>query len=365
MELQEFIGIVQQSIKTGRFTNEAAVSQGIVVPILRMLGWPDYDTQVVCPQFALDGKRVDYALCHPAGKPKIFIEVKQVGQGVGADKQLFEYAFHTGVPMAVLTDGQEWNFYLPAGEGAYQERRVYKLDFLERENNEIVQRLNRYLSYQAVRSGEAKEYAIKDYTDNSKRRQQKDALPKAWIQIIKERDELLLELLSEKVADICGMPPEQKLVVDFLENDLKVVSREIPQAFTQPPIIPQINFRTMRPKKGSQKKSFGFILKGKEYPARNANEVMINALEILWENDKTFLDRFAARKHGRKRRYIALKKEELYPDRPDLCNNASHHLKSGWWVGTNYSDQNKEIILQMACEVAGLKYGKDLIVTMG
>jgi len=58
----------------------------------------------------------------------ILIEVKQVGQSKGADRQLFEYAFHKGVPMAILTDGQEWNFFLPTEQGDYSERQLYKLD---------------------------------------------------------------------------------------------------------------------------------------------------------------------------------------------------------------------------------------------
>lgn len=52
-----------------------------------------------------------------------------------------------GIPMAVLTDGQQWSFFLPAEEGAYNEQQVYKLDLLERERLESVSRLNRYLAY--------------------------------------------------------------------------------------------------------------------------------------------------------------------------------------------------------------------------
>jgi len=54
----------------------------------------------------------------------VFIEVKQVGQSDGGERQLFEYAFHRGVPMAILTDGQEWHFFLPAKQGDYGDRRV-------------------------------------------------------------------------------------------------------------------------------------------------------------------------------------------------------------------------------------------------
>jgi predicted type IV restriction endonuclease len=123
---------IRAGIKAGRFVNEATVSQGIVQRLLNALGWPVYDTEVVAPEYSLGTRRADYALCHPPREPVILIEVKQVGQSKGADRQLFEYAFHRGVPMAILTDGQEWNFFLPTEQGDYSERRLYKLDILER-----------------------------------------------------------------------------------------------------------------------------------------------------------------------------------------------------------------------------------------
>ena len=35
-------------------------------------------------------------------------------------------------PFVVLTDGETWSFYLPAEQGSYEDRRVYKLDLFER-----------------------------------------------------------------------------------------------------------------------------------------------------------------------------------------------------------------------------------------
>ena len=70
-------------------------------------------------------------------KTAVFIEVKRVGGIKGGDRQLFEYAFHEGVPMALLTDGQEWHFYLPLEQGSYQDRRLYKLDMINRPVEEI------------------------------------------------------------------------------------------------------------------------------------------------------------------------------------------------------------------------------------
>jgi len=68
---------IRDAIKVGRFTNEAAVCQGIVLRLLHALSWPTYDTQIVSPEYSVEGRRVDFALCHPAGKLTVFIELKK------------------------------------------------------------------------------------------------------------------------------------------------------------------------------------------------------------------------------------------------------------------------------------------------
>ena len=105
MSLREMLSQIQDDLRRGRFTSAAAVSQGVVLPLLHKLAWPVFDTHVVWPEFPIPDGRVDFALWHPRDRPVIFLEVKRVGQAEGADRQLFEYAFHQGVPMAVLTDG--------------------------------------------------------------------------------------------------------------------------------------------------------------------------------------------------------------------------------------------------------------------
>jgi predicted type IV restriction endonuclease len=115
--IKNFIEKAQALLRQGVLTSEAAVSQGILLPALHELGWPVFDTSVVVPQYSVEGRRVDFALCHPPNRPAVFVEVKKTGFSEGADRQLFEYAFHIGVPMAILTDGQEWSFYLPGEQG--------------------------------------------------------------------------------------------------------------------------------------------------------------------------------------------------------------------------------------------------------
>lgn len=41
-------------LRQGRFQNEQAVSQGIVLPILRELSWDIFDTTLVWPKFQTD-----------------------------------------------------------------------------------------------------------------------------------------------------------------------------------------------------------------------------------------------------------------------------------------------------------------------
>lgn len=360
MTLEQHIEEIRAGIKAGRFSNEASVSQGIVLRLLHALSWPSYDTQIVCPEYSLGGRRVDYALCHPPGKPIAFIEVKQIGQSEGAERQLFEYAFHVGVPLAILTDGQEWNFFLPAEQGDYGERRVYKLDIVEREVSECASRLSRYLKYDAIVSGAAIGAAREDYRNVSRDRQMKATLPEAWAKLVEEEDELLLELVADRVESLCGYKPDPDTVARFLKS---YISLRLPDS-TLPPQPPTPS-PPLAPK-GSSHDSVGFVLNGQRFPARNARDVLVSVFETLSRRDETFLERFAALpKHGRTRRYLARNPEELYPGRPDLSHEHSTQLSSGWWVGTNVSRAQIERIIEMACDVARINFGRDLSVSLG
>lgn len=214
--LSELLQKIQSALRDQRFPNEAAISQGVVLPILRELQWPDHDTQVVYPEYTVEGRRVDFALCPRPNRPLVFIEVKQLGQSEGADRQLFEYAFHAGIPMAVLTDGQEWNFYLPAEPGDYEERRVYKLDLLERDLEESTRIFGRYLAYQKICSGQAIADARTDYQNVARKREIEATIPKAWQRLLEEPEQRLVDLVAERVESLCGYKPDVEPLSKFL-----------------------------------------------------------------------------------------------------------------------------------------------------
>jgi hypothetical protein len=352
MDLTEHVTEIQRAIRAGQFSNEAAVSRGIVMRLLQALNWPIFDTNIVWPEYRLESIIVDYALCHPPFKPAVIIEVKNIGKLEGADSKLFEYAFRAGVPMAILTDGQEWHFYLPAGKGSILERRFYKLDILKRDVDEIISRFDRYLAFEKVRSGEALKSALAEHNSASIAREVKTNIPIAWKKIIEEQDSILIDLISEKVADLCGYKPEPDLVSAFLLEQLTTPSPPTPG---RPPTHLQ------GPIKPGQ---IGYALQGRITHLRSAVDILVNVLDELSKRDASFITRLASRKHGRSRRYVARTREELYPGRPDLAEY-SKQLSNGWWVGTNYSKSNISQIIQLACEVAGLRYGDDLIANFG
>lgn len=359
--LKDHINSIRDGLRAGHFTNESAVSQGIVLRILDALSWPTYYPQVVFPEYPLTGRRVDFALCHPPGKPMVFIEVKSVGQSFAGERQLFEYAFHKGVPMAILTDGCEWHFFLPAEQGDYWERRVYKLDLVKRDIGEIVSRLERYLKYEAVCSGAAVEAARADYKEVRRERLVKTTLPQAWLNLVEDKDERLLELVADRVEILCKYKPSPATVADFL------ASLVVPHVDAPPPPSPE----PVPPPREPQPpppvtKNIGFSLEGRFYPARNAREVLVQVFTKLADRDPGFLDRFAGLpKHGSKRRYLARSREALYPHRPDLARDHSHDLGNGWYLVVHWNKKAIEKIIKMACEVAKVRFGTNLIVNLG
>lgn len=218
MILKEHIDDIREGLKTNRYPDEAAVSQGIVLRLLGVLGWPTFDTQIVVPQYGVEGRKVDYALCHPPSKRIVFIEVKRVGNIEGAERQLFEYAFHEGVPIAVLTDGREWRFFHPTAQGDYRERKVCELNLSEGNSEENIKHLNRYLNYESIRTGEAIEAIKVDYEKVVQQRQVATRLPEAWSKLLEEEDEFLLHAVAEKTENLCDYRPTDEQVLTFLKS---------------------------------------------------------------------------------------------------------------------------------------------------
>jgi Arc/MetJ-type ribon-helix-helix transcriptional regulator len=230
--LKHVIQNIQQQIKDGIFSNEASVIRGIINPILQELNWPINDVRIVRPEYTLENRRVDIALFHN-NQPHIFIEAKKIGAADGAERQLFEYAFHAGVPILILTDGPTWHFFLTAGLGNYGQRKVSRLDLIEYEDlDQLSSKFKEYLDYNKVISGQAQKCLESDYRSRIRELEIVQTLPKAWEKILDDKDELLFEIIANKVEELCNYKPSSNAVFEFLTN-IRHPHLEIKQ---QPPV---------------------------------------------------------------------------------------------------------------------------------
>lgn len=369
--MKNFLERVRSRLATGSYANEAAVSHGVVTPILNALGWDSSDPDQLVPEFSIGRGRVDFALLGLGRRPSVFIEVKGVGRAVDGDRQLFEYAFHEGVPLCVLTDGRDWSFYLPSGQGSYEDRRVYRLQLDDREPAESESILLRYLGRERVRSGAAFDDAQRDYRDAAGRREAATALPRAWSELITEREELLLELVADKAEGICGFRPMPEDVFNFLVG---LAAGRTTMVIARPPRTPvtlPLSVETRGQVEPSvpvaiappiTTKTISYRLFGKEYVAASANVALVQVLETLSATDPTKIPELASRVQGRSRNHIARSPEEIYPSRPDLARAAEFH--PGWLVGLNIANREKMGIIRSACLVYDLTLPGDLDITL-
>ena len=403
MPLDTTLADITVRLRENGFPNEQAISQGIVLRLLRELGWDTYDTAVVWPEYQTGGGRADFALCHPPSKPAIFIEVKHVGRAEGAVQQALQYAFHCGVPFVVLTDGRSWSFYLPAEQGDYDERRVYKLDLYERSPREAAETFRRYLARENVASGKSLGAARTEYRNRNRRSQAKTAIPEAWRELVQKRDSRLLESLADAVESKVGFPPDADDVVAFLggaaaprpaepvavppmsspktapwptkAQDAKLTPEQLAARRTAAAkkaaatrrerrlVDSQENTAREVVERSARSLSQHLVIRGEEYDCPTAKDAMVTVLRKLAGSDPSFLERCAQHPgaRGRKRRYIGRTPEDLYPDREDL-RHFHEKLPGGWLVATNLNNDCKRKIIELAAETAGLRPREDIVL---
>lgn len=363
--MEQLLARIRARLTEGAYPNEAAVSLSILLPLLRSLGWDDSDPLQVMPEYAQAGRRVDFALCAHPGRPSVFIEVKGVGRSLEGDRQLFEYAFHEGIPMCVLTDGREWSFYLPAGQGSYDERRVFRLQLTERSLGDSARAFERYLSRDRVRTGDALDDALRDYRDLAASRLASRALPKAWDRLVGGPEDLLVELVTEETEKVSGTRPTSEEVVRFLRS----LSRNPARSPTEPRRQPQDPQEggTVRPPRTTpapppSTMGVHYSVFGERRTAKTASSALVDILTELARRSPDKLEEAAEAVKGRSRNHIARSVEEIYPARPDLARAAE--FAPGWLVGLNVANREKIRIIREVCRVMAVEFGRDVEIDL-
>ena len=373
-QLIQTITEIAQDIADEIFENEETIRQGIVIPILDELGWPVRNMRVVKPEFNLGGnprKVVDVALCHSPGKPAILIEIKYLGKAdEKGKKQLFDYCVRKGVPIAVLTDGCTWNFFYPAGQGSYEDRRFAQVDLLGDDHHTVASKLARYMDMEDVKSQTAWERATQDYKKEWIQKQAASEFESVWHELLSAPEPLLLDLFSEEVERKTGVKPSSERAAAFIREHAvggevirkppTVKSGGVGKPSTNRPKTPQPIYPKPYPRPPKQP---SFTFREKTQTFTKGVDLFAAVFSMFAEMKPNFCQQYSERYAGRSRQYVARTKEELYPDTPRLYS-AAVRLPGGWWLGTNLGNASKESRIKEACQIMGLEYGRDLVVEM-
>ncbi len=374
--MQMLIEQIRERLQRSAYVNEAAISHGVVMPIINALGWDTADPQQVVPEFSVSGGRVDFALFGLGHKPAVFIEVKQVGRAMTGDRQLFEYCFHQGVSLCVLTDGREWSFYLPGGHGSYEDRRVYRLQLDDREPAKCEQMLLRYLSRDRVRDQSAFEDAQRDHRDATRNREAVNLLSRAWREVADEAHDQVVEALTDKAEALCGYKPAAAEVVAFLRtlapgNALGAAlsaQKSAPKSEKVVDAAPSTTPSSVgwTPPTANETraadKTVTYVIEGEHCTAPNASVALVEILSAIVARDSSRIPALAQAVSGTKVNHIARTPNEINPAKPHLARAVE--IAPDWLVGLNIANRTKMGIIRTACELYGLKMPDDIDVTL-
>jgi len=104
-----------------------------------------------------------------------------------------------------------------------------------------------------------------------------------------------------------------------------------------------------------------YIIFGREHVAYAFRDVLVHVLEELHKSKPGCLERIRG---GHSRTYVARTREGLFPESPHLAENSSHsrELSFGWYVDVNNNEDTAKLIIERACEAAGVRFGKDVVL---
>jgi hypothetical protein len=376
MNLQGTLAAVAELIHSDVLKNEADVKQFVLLPVLRALDWDDSDPLTIRPEYAAGPGQVDYALLHD-GRPLVFIEAKRLGNvDDKGEEQLFQYASNKGIPLLILTDGDRWDFYLSMAAGDPPERRFFRMELshLEHKVSDFVGFLEEHLRQAAVVSGRAKSSAERLHASDVERKKAQKRIPQAWRDLVGEPDDLLCDLLAEKVESECGTRPHSDDVERFLTG------LSTGPLTSQPRKRPRLRGRRLRERQSvashkpqpasprpqrNKTRIVGFVLGNERVETGSAIAALAEVIKNFAGNDSSFMERFSESTVGRTRRVVARTPDALFFGRSDFAEKYSEDLGSGWWLGTNRSTDTVRRNIEVACRIANVRFGSELKLIEG
>lgn len=361
MPLADRISSIRRLLEQGTVTNEAAVRQGIVNPLLRSLDWDTSDVSLVRPEYPLKDSKstshADYALFSPEAKaPKFLIEVKQVGRiRDHSTTQLLQYAFVEGTALVGLTDGRTWSFFLPLRAGDPDERHVRTIDLLDDDPSEACDVLSRYLRRSSVQSDQAHRDAELDWEALRETAKLRDSIEAAWTSLRNEPHVDLVGLIARETERRAHKLPDRDMVETFIRGGFRFPEGPSPS----PAAVPTPAQKVPERKRTSSSRAKSWTYRGERRSEKNASDMYQNVISQFYRDfgGVTFYQNLQQRIAKRKTKHIAETPGDAGPRAKTI-----RPLPGGWHLNTNVSNSVKLQHLRSACEVAGIVYGRDLVI---
>ena len=271
---------------------EEATKQGAVLPILNKLGWDCFNVQEVIPEFSIGTGRIDYCL-RINQTNSVFIEVKRTTEALERhEKQLLDYSFEYGVDIAILTNGLLWWFYLPLAGGEWHQRKFFTIDIRQQNPSAAAKHFEEFLNRASVSDGSAIKIAKSIKKSREKNKSIIKTIPKAWEQLLEEPDELLLELLADKVESICGHRADLEILTDFIHEKCLYKTqtsldtlRTTKSTSSKRRIISPDKAQHLPPQKSTKRKGAIVAIGDKTIKASTVGDLYYQALKYICDND--------------------------------------------------------------------------------
>jgi|GEM_PF-3916409 len=222
--LKSTIKKIQSLLKEGAYEREEHVRFSLISRILLDLGWDIWNPKEVHTEFPMrkpvSGKGfVDLVIVNTKTKiPWVFVEIKRDGRSLdNHEPQLSEYLSQNMAPYSILTNGDEWRFYLSREIGEMSDRLFNRFFIRDGNSLKIATFFSHYFSKKSVHLKNRETDAKRLHIAYKKRVRISAFLPKA--------KEIISILKSINLSDAIVMAAKEKGVkisedeaVTFLEK---------------------------------------------------------------------------------------------------------------------------------------------------